>query len=103
MSKFIMPIGKPIGKEEIKKALISIGQEIIDRAEDVSNDLKLVRSITVFSQIEPSEAPTVRIEKEYIVTDKETPKQIKAAIGGVIKDNIALYNNEEATKHEQET
>lgn len=74
MSKFIMPIVK----EEMKKALISIGQEIIDRAEDVSNDLKLVRSITIFSQIEPSEVPsevpTVKIEKEYIVTDKGVNK-----------------------------
>ena len=90
MSKYIVPIGK----EEIKNALINIGQEIIDRAEDVSNDIKQVRSITIFSQIKPSEVPTVRIEKEYIVTDKETPKQIKVAIGGVIEDNITLYNNE---------
>lgn len=72
MSKFIVPIGKEetLGKEGVKKALISIGQEIIDRAEDTSNDIKLVRSITISSQIEPTEVPAVRIEKEYIVTDK---------------------------------
>ena len=46
---------------ETEKALIAIGQSIIDRAKDISNDLDRVRSITIHAELNPDE---IRIKKK---------------------------------------
>lgn len=53
---------------ETEKALIAIGQSIIDRAKDISNDLDRVRSITIHAELNPAEIATFDITKNYIAT-----------------------------------
>lgn len=35
----------PIGKEKVKESIIAIGQELIKRADDITNDLEFVANI----------------------------------------------------------
>lgn len=51
---------------ETEKALIAIGQSIIDRAKDISNDLDRVCSITIHAELNPIEITTFDITKNYI-------------------------------------
>ena len=53
---------------ETEKALIAIGQSIIDRAKDISNDLDKVNSITIHAELNPAEITTFDITKNYIAT-----------------------------------
>ena len=42
----------------------SIGQSLINRAEDIANDTK-VRSITIHAELRPDELVTFNVTKEY--------------------------------------
>ena len=53
-------------KEEVKNGLIALGQELIRRAEDISNDVKGVNTITVYALLNPSEIVNFDITKNYI-------------------------------------
>ena len=37
----------PIGKEKVKESIIAIGQELIKRADDITNDLEFVANIEI--------------------------------------------------------
>lgn len=66
MAKYIAPIR---GTEAVKKALISIGQEIIDRAEELSKDLCNVKAINIKGSITTDELVSLNIEKQYYIQD----------------------------------
>lgn len=61
------------GKENVKKSIIAIGQELIKRASDIANDLKLVTNIEIYAKLIPGEVINFDIKKNYIATfeDKE--------------------------------
>lgn len=63
----------PNGKENVKKSIIAIGQELIKRASDIANDLKLVTNIEIYAKLTPDEVTNFDIKKNYIATfeDKE--------------------------------
>lgn len=61
----------PIGKENVKKSIIAIGQELIKRAEDVANDLKLVANIEIYAKLTPDEITNFDVKKNYIATFEE--------------------------------
>ena len=63
----------PIEKESVKKSIIAIGQELIKRAEDITNDLKLVANIEIYAKLTPDEITNFDIKKNYTATyeDKE--------------------------------
>ena len=63
----------PTGKENVKKAIIAIGQELIKRADDITNDIKLVTSIEINAKLVPDEMNNFNIKKNYMATyeDKE--------------------------------
>lgn len=55
-----------IGKEKTKKAIIAIGEEIINRADDITKDLKDVQSITIYATLNAGEIANFDITKNYI-------------------------------------
>ena len=60
------------GKQTAKDGIIAIGQELIKRAEDITNDLEEVKSITIYAQLNPDEIVNFDITKNYTATlDKE--------------------------------
>lgn len=63
----------PIGKEEVKKSIMAIGQELIKRADDITNDLKFVSNIEINAKLISDEITNFDIKKNYIATyeDKE--------------------------------
>lgn len=63
----------PIGKEKVKKSIIAIGQELIKRADDITNDIKFVANIEISAKLTPDEVTNFNIKKNYIATyeDKE--------------------------------
>ena len=56
----------PIGKENVKKSIIAIGQELIKRADDITNDLKFVANIEINAKLTPDEVTNFNIKKNYI-------------------------------------
>ena len=63
-------------KEEAEKAMIAIGQEIIRRAKDITNDIDRVTSIKIDAEIEPFPEGyiSVNINKNYIAEFQDTKK-----------------------------
>ncbi len=63
----------PIGKEKVKKSIIAIGQELIKKADDITNDIKFVANIEISAKLTPDEVTNFNIKKNYIATyeDKE--------------------------------
>ncbi len=64
---------KPTSKEKTKKSIIAIGQELIKRAADITNDLESVTNIEINAELTPDEITNFNIKKKYIATyeDKE--------------------------------
>lgn len=62
---------RPNGKENVKKSITAIGQELIKRASDIANDLKLVANIEVYAKLTPDEITNFDIKKNYIATFEE--------------------------------
>lgn len=54
-----------------KEAIIAIGQSLIERAEDITSDLKNVHSITIYANIVAGEVVTFDVTKNYIATLKD--------------------------------
>lgn len=52
-------------KEDCINAIKAIGESLINRAEDICNDLNRVRSITIYAHIIPSECVNFDITKNY--------------------------------------
>lgn len=57
---------KPNSKENAKKSIIAIGQELIKRADDITKDLKCVTNIEINANLTPSEIINFDIKKKYI-------------------------------------
>lgn len=57
-------------KETCIQAIKSIGQELIKRAEDISNDIERVQSISIYANITPLEIVNFDITKNYITEFK---------------------------------
>lgn len=56
-----------IGQENCKKALQSIGQDLINRAEDLSKDLEHVTSITICANINPTKIVNYDVTQNYSI------------------------------------
>lgn len=52
-------------KEDSINAIKAIGQGLINRADDICNDLNRVRSITIYAHITPEEIVNFDITKNY--------------------------------------
>lgn len=52
-------------KESLEKAIKAIGQELINRAKDISNDINKVNSIEIRALITPTEIVNFDITKNY--------------------------------------
>lgn len=63
------------GKENTRKAIIAIGEDLIRRANDITNDLKYVASITISSKIEGGEIVNFDVNKDYVATIEEDEKK----------------------------
>ena len=61
----------PVGKENVKKSIIAIGKELIKRAEDIANDLKLIANIEIYAKLTPDEITNFDVKKNYIATFEE--------------------------------
>ncbi len=63
----------PIGKEKVKKSIIAIGQELIKKADDITNDITFVANIEISAKLTPDEVTNFNIKKNHIATyeDKE--------------------------------
>lgn len=57
--------------KETEEKIKTIGQEIIDRADKIAQDLEGVMSITIHSKIERDSVTTLEITKEFRVTNSE--------------------------------
>lgn len=62
--------------ENVKKSIIAIGQELIKRADDITNDLKFVDNvdnIEIYAKLTPDEITNFDVKKNYMTTyeDKE--------------------------------
>lgn len=53
-------------KENVIESIKSIGQDLINRAEDISNDLDDVTSITIYSRIENGVVINYDVTKNYM-------------------------------------
>lgn len=61
-----------VNSKNAKEAIISIAEELIRRAEDITNDLDHVRSIHIEADLNPCEIVNFNVNKNYIVPfDKE--------------------------------
>lgn len=54
-----------------KEAIIAIANELINRADDISNDLSRVSSITIHAELNPCEVVNFDVIKNYTVFMKE--------------------------------
>ena len=61
----------PVGKENVKKSIIAIGQELIERADDITNDLKFVANIEINAKLTVDEVTNFDIKKNYIARFEE--------------------------------
>ncbi len=64
---------RPIGKKDCNKSIKAIGQELIKRADDITNDIARVNTITINAVIRPDEIVNFDIIKNYTAEfeDKE--------------------------------
>lgn len=66
-----MTVGPIYSKKEAEKAVISIGQELIRRAKDITNDIERVTKIKIEAEILPDEVINVNVTKNYVADFKE--------------------------------
>lgn len=59
------------GKENAIKAIKAIGQNLIEKAEEVCADLDNVRTITIYATLTPSEICNFDITKNYATNFEE--------------------------------
>lgn len=60
-----------LGLESCNKALKTIGQNIIDKSDDVTKDLEGVSKIIIHAELNPAEIASFGITKEYIAEFKD--------------------------------
>lgn len=73
------------GNETYINVIKSIGQSLINRAEDICNDLDKVSSITIYANVEPTEITNFDITKNYCVYDEYLVEKNKKTIENFIK------------------
>lgn len=61
----------PTGKENVKKSIIAIGQELIERANDITNDLEFVQNIEINAKLTVKEITNFDVKKNYIARFEE--------------------------------
>ena len=59
-------------KQECEKAIKAIGQELIRRASDISNDIEYVFSIEIKAKITPDEVVNFDVTKNYAARFEDT-------------------------------
>lgn len=59
------------GKENAIKSIKAIGQNLIEKAEEVCSDLDNVRDITIYARLTPSEICNFDITKNYAANFEE--------------------------------
>lgn len=59
------------GKENTIKSIKAIGQNLIERAEEICNDLDNVKSITIYANLTPSEICNFDVTKNYTANFEE--------------------------------
>ena len=64
-----------LGLENCNKALKAIGQNIIDRSDDITNDLEKVSKIIIHAELNPAEITSFSITKEYIAEFKDCKEE----------------------------
>lgn len=69
-----MPIIKK--ENDVENWVKSIGQNLIDRAEDISRDIDKVRTITIYANITPEEILNFDITKNYTVKLIEDEEEV---------------------------
>ena len=66
---------KTFGRECVKEHIIEIGQDLIKRAEEISNNTDNVRDITIYAKLTPKDILHYDVTKSYgvnaIIHDKE--------------------------------
>lgn len=70
MNKIMVDDGMVRDNESLKKAIVNIGQTIIDRADDISFDTNLARKLTIKAEITPDDLPTIEWSVEAFVMPK---------------------------------
>ena len=58
-------------KENARESIIAIGEELIKRADDITNDMKHVSSIIIHAELSPQEIANFDVTKNYAVTIDE--------------------------------
>ena len=61
----------PNVQENVKKGIIAIGQNIIEKADEITKDLTNVTNITIHAEINPGERVNFDIVKKYSAEFKE--------------------------------
>lgn len=61
----------PQGQYNVNKAIKAIGQELIKRAEDISNDIERVKTISIYAILTPDEITNFDITKNYVAEYEE--------------------------------
>ena len=64
-------------KEDVKNGLIALGQELIRRADDISNDIENVATITVYALLNPTDIVNFDITKNYTAFLEEEVEEEK--------------------------
>ena len=59
------------GKENTIKSIKAIGQNLIERAEEICNDLDNVKSITIYANLTPNEICNFDVTKNYAANFEE--------------------------------
>ena len=72
-------IKSPTGKEKVKQVIEEIGKEIIDNAEIIANQIKLM--------------PTTLIEVQYTIAFDEVPK-VEVRLGGYSNKIHAIWSDD---------
>lgn len=63
------------GKENAIKSIKAIGQNLIEKAEEVCADLDNVRTITIYAKLTPSEICNFDITKNYAANFEDKEKE----------------------------
>lgn len=66
---------RTMGEECVKEHIIEIGQDLIKRAEEISNNIDNVRDITIYAMLTPEDIVHYGVTKSYgvdaIIHDEE--------------------------------
>lgn len=67
----------PQGKKNVNKSIKAIGQELIRRADDITNDIEFVREISINAKITSDEVVNFEVTKKYTAMfEKESEENV---------------------------